>query len=87
MPSSWARSRRPYFSRGHPGRESNRDQIPFAANNIPPTFRQLYRDDVHISAIFYNVERLEVLKGPKAMLFAGRRRRNLNRVTSFASLN
>ena len=50
--------------------EGNRDQITLRGNNTTADFfRDGVRDDVQYFRDFYNVERVEVLKGPNAMIF------------------
>src|ERR671916_587878 len=50
--------------------ESNRDQITLRGNNTTADFFiDGIRDDVQYFRDFYNVERVEVLKGPNAMIF------------------
>ena len=50
--------------------ESNRDQITLRGNNTTADFFvDGVRDDVQYFRDFYNVERIEVLKGPNAMIF------------------
>ena len=50
--------------------EGNRDQITLRGNNTTADFfRDGVRDDVQYFRDFYNVERIEVLKGPNAMIF------------------
>ena len=50
--------------------ESNRDQIVLRGNNTTADFFiNGVRDDVQYFRDFYNVERVEVLKGPNAMIF------------------
>ena len=50
--------------------EGNRDQITLRGNNTTADFfRDGIRDDVQYFRDFYNVDRVEVLKGPNAMIF------------------
>jgi catecholate siderophore receptor len=50
--------------------ESNRDQITLRGNNTTADFFvDGVRDDVQYFRDFYNVERIEILKGPNAMIF------------------
>ena len=50
--------------------EGNRDQITLRGNNSTADFfRDGVRDDVQYFRDFYNVERIEILKGPNAMIF------------------
>ena len=50
--------------------ESNRDQITLRGNNTTADFFiDGIRDDVQYFRDFYNVDRVEVLKGPNAMIF------------------
>ena len=50
--------------------ESNRDQIVLRGNNTTADFFiNGVRDDVQYFRDFYNVERVEILKGPNAMIF------------------
>ena len=50
--------------------EGNRDQITLRGNNTTADFfRDGVRDDVQYFRDFYNVEQVEVLKGPNAMIF------------------
>src|SRR5687768_13619656 len=50
--------------------EANRDQITLRGNNTTADFFiDGIRDDVQYFRDFYNVERVEVLKGPNAMIF------------------
>src|SRR5512139_3683281 len=50
--------------------ESNRDQITLRGNNTTADFFvDGMRDDVQYFRDFYNVDRVEVLKGPNAMIF------------------
>ena len=50
--------------------ESNRDQITLRGNNTTADFFiDGVRDDVQYFRDFYNVDRVEVLKGPNAMIF------------------
>ena len=72
--------------------ESNRDQITLRGNNTTADFFiNGLRDDVQYFRDFYNVERVEVLKGPNAMIFGrGGGGGIVNRVTKqtrFASAN
>jgi catecholate siderophore receptor len=68
--------------------ESNRDQITLRGNNTTADFfRDGIRDDVQYFRDFYNVERVEVLKGPNAMIFGrGGGGGVINRVTKRSSL-
>ena len=72
--------------------ESNRDQIVLRGNNTTADFFiNGLRDDVQYFRDFYNVERVEVLKGPNAMIFGrGGGGGIVNRVTkqtSFSAAN
>ena len=50
--------------------ESNRDQLTLRGNNTTADFfSDGVRDDVQYFRDFYNVDRVEVLKGPNAMIF------------------
>lgn len=50
--------------------ESNRDQITLRGNNTTADFFvDGLRDDVQYFRDFYNIDRIEVLKGPNAMIF------------------
>ena len=50
--------------------EGNRDQIVLRGNNSTADFFvDGVRDDVQYFRDFYNVDRVEVLKGPNAMIF------------------
>ena len=50
--------------------ESNRDQITLRGNNTTADFFvDGVRDDVQYFRDFYNVDRIEILKGPNAMIF------------------
>ena len=68
--------------------EGNRDQITLRGNNTSADFfRDGVRDDVQYFRDFYNVERVEVLKGPNAMIFGrGGGGGVINRVTKRSSL-
>lgn len=68
--------------------ESNRDQITLRGNNTTADFFvNGIRDDVQYFRDFYNVDRLEVLKGPNAMIFGrGGGGGIVNRVTKRSSL-
>ena len=79
-----------YFGPGAtpgPG-EANRDQITLRGNNTTADFFvDGIRDDVQYFRDFYNVDRLEVLKGPNAMIFGrGGGGGIVNRVTKRSSL-
>ena len=67
--------------------ESNRDQITLRGNNTTADFFvDGIRDDVQYFRDFYNVDRVEVLKGPNAMIFGrGGGGGIVNRVTKRAS--
>ncbi len=69
--------------------ESNRDQITLRGNNTTADFFvDGIRDDVQYFRDFYNVDRIEVLKGPNAMIFGrGGGGGIVNRVTKRSSLN
>ena len=69
--------------------ESNRDQITLRGNNTTADFFvNGIRDDVQYFRDFYNVDRIEVLKGPNAMIFGrGGGGGVVNRVTKRSSLN
>ncbi|HEX4761272.1 MAG TPA: TonB-dependent siderophore receptor [Sphingomicrobium sp.] len=69
--------------------ESNRDQITLRGNNTTADFFvDGVRDDVQYFRDFYNVDRVEVLKGPNAMIFGrGGGGGIVNRVTKRSSLN
>ena len=69
--------------------ESNRDQITLRGNNTSADFFvNGIRDDVQYFRDFYNVDRIEVLKGPNAMIFGrGGGGGIVNRVTKRSSLN
>ena len=69
--------------------ESNRDQITLRGNNTTADFFvNGIRDDVQYFRDFYNVDRIEVLKGPNAMIFGrGGGGGIVNRVTKRSSLN
>jgi catecholate siderophore receptor len=68
--------------------ESNRDQITLRGNNTTADFFvDGIRDDVQYFRDFYNVDRVEVLKGPNAMIFGrGGGGGIINRVTKRSSL-
>lgn len=68
--------------------ESNRDQITLRGNNTTADFFvDGIRDDVQYFRDFYNVDRIEVLKGPNAMIFGrGGGGGIVNRVTKRSSL-
>jgi len=68
--------------------ESNRDQITLRGNNTTADFFvNGIRDDVQYFRDFYNVDRIEVLKGPNAMIFGrGGGGGIVNRVTKRPSL-
>ena len=67
--------------------ESNRDQFTLRGNNTTADFFiDGVRDDVQYFRDFYNVDRVEVLKGPNAMIFGrGGGGGIVNRVTKRAS--
>ncbi|HET9355263.1 MAG TPA: TonB-dependent siderophore receptor [Sphingomicrobium sp.] len=67
--------------------ESNRDQFTIRGNNsTADLFVNGLRDDVQYFRDFYNVERVEVLKGPNAMIFGrGGGGGIINRVTKRTS--
>jgi catecholate siderophore receptor len=67
--------------------ESNRDQITLRGNNTTADFFvNGIRDDVQYFRDFYNVDRVEVLKGPNAMIFGrGGGGGIVNRVTKRSS--
>ena len=69
--------------------ESNRDQFTLRGNNTTADFFvNGIRDDVQYFRDFYNVERVEVLRGPNAMIFGrGGGGGIINRVTKRSSLN
>ena len=69
--------------------ESNRDQITLRGNNTTADFFiDGIRDDTQYFRDFYNVERIEVLKGPNAMIFGrGGGGGIVNRVTKRSHLN
>jgi catecholate siderophore receptor len=69
--------------------ESNRDQITLRGNNTTADFFvDGVRDDVQYFRDFYNVDRVEVLKGPNAMIFGrGGGGGIINRVSKRSSLN
>ena len=69
--------------------ESNRDQITLRGNNSTADFFiDGMRDDVQYFRDFYNVDRVEVLKGPNAMIFGrGGGGGVVNRVLKRASMN
>jgi catecholate siderophore receptor len=68
--------------------ESNRDQFTLRGNNTTADmFVDGIRDDVQYFRDFYNVERIEVLRGPNAMIFGrGGGGGIVNRVTKRSSL-
>ena len=68
--------------------ENNRDQITLRGNNTTADFFvDGLRDDVQYFRDFYNVDRIEVLKGPNAMIFGrGGGGGIVNRVTKRSSL-
>lgn len=68
--------------------EANRDQLTLRGNNTTADFfRDGIRDDVQYFRDFYNVDRVEVLRGPNAMIFGrGGGGGIINRVTKRASL-
>jgi catecholate siderophore receptor len=68
--------------------ESNRDQFTLRGNNTTADlFINGIRDDVQYFRDFYNVARVEVLKGPNAMIFGrGGGGGVINRVTKVSSL-
>jgi catecholate siderophore receptor len=67
--------------------ENNRDQLVIRGNNTSADFFvNGVRDDVQYFRDFYNIERLEALKGPNAMIFGrGGGGGVINRVTKEAS--
>jgi len=69
--------------------ESNRDQITLRGNNTTADFFvDGLRDDTQYFRDFYNIDRIEVLKGPNAMIFGrGGGGGIVNRVTKRSSLN
>jgi catecholate siderophore receptor len=69
--------------------EGNRDQIVLRGNSSTADFFiDGIRDDTQYIRDFYNVERMEVLKGPNAMIFGrGGGGGVINRVTKRSSLN
>lgn len=69
--------------------ESNRDQITLRGNNTTADFFvNGLRDDVQYFRDLYNVDRVEILKGPNAMIFGrGGGGGIVNRVTKRSSLN
>jgi catecholate siderophore receptor len=69
--------------------ESNRDQITLRGNNSTADFFiDGVRDDVQYFRDFYNIDRIEVLKGPNAMIFGrGGGGGVINRVTKRSSLS
>ena len=69
--------------------EGNRDQITLRGNNTTADFFvDGIRDDVQYFRDFYNVDRIEVLKGPNAMIFGrGGGGGIVNRVTKRSSLD
>lgn len=72
----------------HPG-EGNRDQIVIRGNSTTADFYiNGVRDDVQYMRDLYNVERMEVLKGPNAMIFGrGGGGGIINRVTKEAAFS
>jgi catecholate siderophore receptor len=68
--------------------ESNRDQITLRGNNTTADFFvDGIRDDVQYFRDFYNIDRIEVLKGPNAMIFGrGGGGGIVNRVSKRSSL-
>ncbi len=68
--------------------EANRDQITLRGNNSTADFfLDGIRDDVQYFRDFYNVDRVEVLKGPNAMIFGrGGGGGVINRVTKRATI-
>ena len=68
--------------------ESNRDQITLRGNNTTADFFvDGVRDDVQYFRDFYNIDRVEVLKGPNAMIFGrGGGGGIVNRVTKRSGL-
>ena len=69
--------------------ESNRDQLTLRGNNTTADFfLDGLRDDAQYFRDFYNLDRVEVLKGPNAMIFGrGGGGGIINRVTKRASLS
>jgi len=69
--------------------ESNRDQITLRGNNTTADFFvDGVRDDAQYMRDFYNIDRVEVLKGPNAMIFGrGGGGGIVNRVLKRSSLN
>jgi catecholate siderophore receptor len=69
--------------------ESNRDQLTLRGNNTTADFFvDGLRDDAQYFRDFYNLDRVEVLKGPNAMIFGrGGGGGIINRVTKRASLS
>ena len=69
--------------------ESNRDQITLRGNSTTADFFvNGLRDDVQYFRDFYNVDRIEILKGPNAMIFGrGGGGGIVNRVTKQSSLH
>ncbi len=69
--------------------EANRDQFTLrGSNTTADMFRDGIRDDVQYFRDLYNVDRVEVLKGPNAMIFGrGGGGGVVNRVTKATSLN
>jgi catecholate siderophore receptor len=69
--------------------EANRDQFTLrGSNTTADMFRDGIRDDVQYFRDLYNVDRVEVLKGPNAMIFGrGGGGGVVNRVTKITSLN
>jgi catecholate siderophore receptor len=69
--------------------EANRDQFTLRGNNTTADlFRDGIRDDVQYFRDLYNLDRVEVLKGPNAMIFGrGGGGGVVNRVTKRSSLN
>lgn len=68
--------------------ESNRDQITLRGNNTTADFFvDGIRDDVQYFRDFYNIDRIEILKGPNAMIFGrGGGGGVVNRVTKRSAL-
>lgn len=69
--------------------EANRDQFTLrGSNTTADMFRDGIRDDVQYFRDLYNVDRVEILKGPNAMIFGrGGGGGVVNRVTKATSLN
>src|SRR5215218_4629894 len=68
--------------------ESNRDALVLRGNNSTADFFiDGVRDDVQYFRDFYNIDRVEVLKGPNAMIFGRGGGGILNRVLKRPSLN